>query len=69
VDPTQTLIISQVVLSIVLPFPIIALIYFTQKKELMGVLTNKRITTVLSILFAMIILGLNVWLIMQMFSG
>ncbi|EKN70718.1 Mn2+/Fe2+ transporter, NRAMP family protein [Neobacillus bataviensis LMG 21833] len=69
VDPTQTLIISQVVLSAVLPFPIIALIYYTQKKELMGVLTNKRITTVLSSLFAVIILGLNVWMVVQMMMG
>ncbi|MBO0961142.1 Nramp family divalent metal transporter [Neobacillus sp. MM2021_6] len=69
VDPTQTLIISQVVLSAVLPFPIIALIYYTQKKDLMGVLTNKRITTVLSSLFAVIILGLNVWMVIQMIMG
>ncbi|WP_272928107.1 Nramp family divalent metal transporter [Bacillus sp. USDA818B3_A] len=65
VDPTQTLIISQVILSVVLPFPIIALIYFTQKKELMGVLTNKQITTILSCLFALIILGLNIWMVVQ----
>jgi manganese transport protein len=69
VDPTKTLVISQVVLSIVLPFPIIALIYFTQKKDLMGVLTNKRITTVLSTICAILILGLNVWLIVQTFFG
>lgn len=69
VDPTRTLVISQVVLSIVLPFPIIALIYFTQKKDLMGVLTNKRITTVLASLFAITILGLNVWLVIQTFLG
>jgi manganese transport protein len=69
VDPTQTLVISQVVLSIVLPFPIIALIYFTQKKEVMGVLTNKRITTILSTIFAVVILGLNIWLIVQTFMG
>ncbi|MFZ7943544.1 Nramp family divalent metal transporter [Neobacillus sp. 19] len=69
VDPTQTLIISQVVLSIVLPFPIIALIYFTQKRDIMGVLTNKRITTVLSSIFAMIILSLNVWMVVQMLIG
>jgi manganese transport protein len=69
VDPTRTLVISQVVLSIVLPFPIIALIYFTQKKDLMGVLTNKRITTVLATLFAITILGLNVWLVIQTFLG
>ena len=69
VDPTQTLIISQVILSIVLPFPVIALIYFTQKKDLMGVLTNKRITTVLSSLFAAIILGLNIWMVVQLLMG
>ena len=69
VDPTQTLIISQVILSIVLPFPIIALIYFTQKKDLMGVLTNKKITTVLSSLFAIIILGLNIWMVLQIVMG
>lgn len=69
VDPTQTLVISQVVLSIVLPFPVIALIYFTQKKELMGVLTNKRKTTILSTLFALLILGLNAWLIFQTIKG
>jgi manganese transport protein len=69
VDPTQTLIISQVILSAVLPFPIIALIYFTQKKDLMGVLTNKRITTILSSLFALIILGLNIWMVIQMIIG
>ncbi|TWE08399.1 manganese transport protein [Neobacillus bataviensis] len=69
VDPTQTLIISQIILSIVLPFPIIALIYFTQRKDLMGVLTNKRITTVLSSLFALIILGLNIWMVVQVLMG
>jgi manganese transport protein len=69
VDPTKTLVISQVILSIVLPFPIIALIYFTQKKEIMGVLTNKRLTTILSTIFAVIILGLNIWLIVQTFMG
>jgi manganese transport protein len=69
VDPTQTLIISQVVLSVVLPFPVIALIYYTQKKELMGVLTNKMSTTILSSLCALLILSLNIWLIVQTFNG
>ncbi|MDP4104209.1 MAG: Nramp family divalent metal transporter [Bacillota bacterium] len=69
IDPTQTLIISQVVLSIVLPQPIIALIYFTRRKDLMGVLINKRSTTALSILCACIIVILNVVLIYQTFVG
>ncbi len=68
-DPTMTLVISQVVLSIVLPFPVIALIYFTQKKNLMGVLTNKKHVTILSSVFAAVILSLNVWLIIQTVFG
>jgi manganese transport protein len=69
VDPTLTLIISQVILSIVLPFPIIALIYFTQKKDLMGVLTNKKATTCFATIFAILIVGLNMWLIFQTFMS
>lgn len=68
-DPTLTLVISQVVLSIVLPIPVIALIYFTQKKELMGILTNNKQTTILSSACAILILGLNIWLIVQTFIG
>lgn len=69
VDPTQTLVISQVILSIVLPIPIIALIYFTQRKDLMGVLTNKRATTVTASIVASLVLILNIWLIVQTFFG
>ena len=36
IDPTQTLVISQVILSLVLPMPIIALIYFTRRRDIMG---------------------------------
>lgn len=68
-DPTLTLVISQVVLSIVLPLPVVALIYFTRRKDLMGVLTNKRHVTILSSIFAAIILSLNLWLIFQTFFG
>jgi manganese transport protein len=68
-DPTYTLVISQVVLSIVLPFPVIALIYFTQKKELMGILTNQKHITILSIACAILIVALNIWLIFQIFLG
>lgn len=69
IDPTQTLVISQVVLSLVLPFPIISLIYFTRKKNLLGVLVNKKYITVLSSVCAVFILALNVWLIYQSISG
>ncbi|HJV45156.1 MAG TPA: Nramp family divalent metal transporter [Bacillota bacterium] len=68
VDPIRTLVISQVVLSLVLPAPILALIYFTKKKEIMGVLVNTKRITILSTICAILILCLNFYLIFQTFS-
>lgn len=64
-DATQTLVFSQVILSIVLPMPIIALIYFARKKELMGILVNKNVTTYVAILCAAIIVLLNMVLLYE----
>jgi manganese transport protein len=64
-DPTKTLVISQVILSIVLPAPIISLIYFTKRKDIMGVLVNSRRVNVLSIVVASLIVILNVFLIVE----
>lgn len=69
VNPTQTLVISQVVLSLVLPLPIIALIYFTKRRDIMGVLVNKKMTTVLSFVAAVVITLLNLLLIYQTMGG
>lgn len=63
INPTQALVLSQVILSIVLPLPVITLIMFTSKKNLMGVLVNRKITTAIAIFFSLIILSLNFWLI------
>jgi manganese transport protein len=68
-DPTQTLVISQVVLSFGLPFTIIPLVIFTSRRRLMGDLVNRRITTVLAAVVAGIILFLNIYLIYQTFFG
>lgn len=68
-DPTRTLVISQVVLSFGLPFAIIPLVIFTSRKDLMGVLVNHKITTVLSSLVAGIIVVLNIYLLYQTFGG
>ena len=68
-DPTRTLVISQVVLSFGLPFAIIPLILFTANKDLMGVLVNKRITTFVISLVALLIVALNIFLLHQTFFG
>jgi manganese transport protein len=67
-DPTRTLVISQVVLSFGLPFAIIPLIMFTRRKTLMGVLVNHSVTTALTGVVAALILTLNVYLVYQVFT-
>ena len=62
-DPTRTLVISQVVLSFGLPFAVIPLVLFTSNKSIMGVLVNKRLTTLLAILSAALIVFLNFFLL------
>lgn len=69
VDPTRALVVSQVVLSFVLPVPVIALVIFTSRKNIMGALVNRRITTILAILCAGVILLLNILLLYQNFGG
>ncbi|MDQ0191374.1 Nramp family divalent metal transporter [Alicyclobacillus cycloheptanicus] len=69
INPTQTLVISQVILSLVLPAPIISLIYFTRRKDIMGVLTNRRIVTYAATACAVVIVFLNLVLIYQTLGG
>lgn len=66
-DPTRTLVISQVVLSFGLPFAIIPLVMFTSRADIMGDLVNRRITTILAGLIAAIIVALNVYLLYKTF--
>ena len=46
VNSTNALIMSQVVLSIALPAPVIALLIFTSRKDIMGAFANSRLTNV-----------------------
>ncbi len=66
-DPTRTLVISQVVLSFGLPFAIIPLVMFTRRRDVMGVLVNGRLTTLLASLVAALIVALNIYLLYQTF--
>lgn len=68
-DPTRTLVISQVLLSFGLPFAIIPLVNFTSNKKMMGVLVNRKITTVLAWGVAAIIIALNLYLIYSTIRG
>ena len=68
-DPTRTLVISQVVLSFTLPVPLITLIMFTRNRAIMGRLVNHPVTTVLAAACTMIIIFLNVILLYQTLGG
>ena len=68
-DPTRTLVVSQVVLSFTLPFPVITLVLFTRNRAVMGKLVNHPAVTVLAVVVAAMILFMNVVLLYQIFGG
>ncbi len=61
--PTSALVISQVVLSIALPLPMISLIVFTSRADVMGSFANSGLTRVAAILATVLVLALNAVLI------
>ena len=68
-DPTRTLVISQVVLSFGLPFAVVPLILFTRRRDIMGELVNSRATTAIASMVAVLIIALNLFLLSQIFLG
>jgi manganese transport protein len=64
-NATQSLVISQVVLSIALPLPMISLLLFTANPEIMGKFVNRRLTTIVAIVATGLVLVLNLFLIVQ----
>jgi manganese transport protein len=58
-NATQALVLSQVVLSIALPIPMIALVVFTRRRDLMGRFANSNLTTAAALFATAIVLLLN----------
>src|SRR5919198_1593116 len=56
-DPLNILVYSQVILSLMIPLPLIPLVILTRDKGIMGEFVNKRKTTILAIFFAALIIG------------
>jgi manganese transport protein len=69
VDPSRSLVISQVVLSFGIPFALVPLVIFTSRRDLMGSLVNTRATTIAAWAIAAVIICLNVFLLYQTFLG
>jgi manganese transport protein len=64
-DPSRALVLSQVVLSFGIPFALVPLVLLTSKREVMGELVNRRVTTVVAGVVAGAIIALNVFLLYQ----
>jgi manganese transport protein len=65
VNATNALVISQVVLSIALPLPMIALIIFTGRRDIMGSFANGRLTRIAALVGTAAVLALNLVLVAQ----
>jgi manganese transport protein len=66
-NPTNVLVLSQVVLSFGIPFALIPLVWLTGRRDLMGIHVNRRVTVVLAWACAAVISVLNVFLLYQQF--
>ncbi len=68
VDATRALVVSQVVLSFALPLPMVALVLFTRRRDLMGEFVNNRLTDVAAIAGTVVIVLLNAILLLHIFN-
>jgi manganese transport protein len=68
VDPTRALVISQVVLSFGIPFALIPLVMITRRRDVMGALVNRRLTTATASVVAALIVALNLFLLADTFG-
>ncbi|RUM93214.1 MAG: divalent metal cation transporter [Thiomicrospira sp.] len=65
--PLSLLVLSQVILSMQLPFAVIPLVMMTSNPELMGELVNQPITQLMAWTATVIIVALNLWLLVMLF--
>jgi manganese transport protein len=64
-DPSGTLVISQVVLSFGIPFALVPMIMLTRRADVMGALVNRPHTTAVAGVVAALIISLNGFLLYQ----
>ena len=65
IEPTQALVISQVVLSFGIPFALVPLVLLTRRADVMGALVNRPLTSAVAWVVAVLISGLNVFLLYE----
>jgi len=65
-SPLSLLVYSQVILSIMIPLPMIPLLYYTSKRGYMGEFVNRKATTFVAVVIACIIIALNALLLLSL---
>jgi manganese transport protein len=68
-DPSRSLVISQVVLSFGIPFALVPLVLLTRRRDIMGALVNRGLTTAVASIVAALIIALNGFLIVDTLFG
>ena len=68
-DPSRSLVLSQVVLSFGIPFALVPLVLLTRRRDVMGPLVNRPLTTFVAGIVAAGVSALNVFLLYQTFTG
>ncbi|WP_128294114.1 Nramp family divalent metal transporter [Afifella aestuarii] len=68
INATKALVISQVILSIALPVPMIALVYFSASREIMGQFVARRLISVIAVTGTVVVLALNMVLLLDIFG-
>jgi manganese transport protein len=68
-NPSRSLVISQVVLSFGIPFALIPLLIHCRNRSVMGALVNRRLTTGIATVVVALIVSLNVFLLYRTFFG
>jgi manganese transport protein len=66
---TDSLVISQVVLSFGIPFALVPLVLLTRRADVMGPLVNRRLTTAAAAGIAAMIIALNTYLLYTTFAS
>lgn len=67
-DPTEALVLSQVVLSFGIPFALIPLVWLTAQRGLLGVYRNRWFTTAIGAICAVLLVALNIILLVLVFA-
>lgn len=68
-DPLHIQVYSQVILSLLIPLPIIPLVILTRNKKLMDEFVNRKITTIVASIFVGIIVAFNSHMLLSLWKG